>query len=78
MTLHTLVSPFGPHWDEHCRSNNMESITDCYRKKVQHNLEQVRAGPVYLQRREHGMGGLELGHYGPRDLQRCWSEEEHP
>nr|XP_021151169.1 LOW QUALITY PROTEIN: zona pellucida-binding protein 2-like [Columba livia] len=36
------VSPFGPHWDEHCRSNNMESITDCYRKKVQHNLEQVQ------------------------------------
>ncbi|OPJ74341.1 hypothetical protein AV530_001219 [Patagioenas fasciata monilis] len=36
------VSPFGPHWDQHCRSNSIESITDCYRKTVQHNLGQVQ------------------------------------
>ncbi|KFO86543.1 Zona pellucida-binding protein 2, partial [Buceros rhinoceros silvestris] len=32
------VSPFGPHWDEHCNSQDMERLTDCYHKTVQHNL----------------------------------------
>ncbi|NXY74907.1 ZPBP2 protein, partial [Glareola pratincola] len=36
------VSPFGPHWDEHCNSQDVEVVTDCYRKTVQHNLGQVQ------------------------------------
>ncbi|NXE83307.1 ZPBP2 protein, partial [Cochlearius cochlearius] len=36
------VSLFGPHWDEHCKSQDMETVTDCYRKTVQHNLGQVQ------------------------------------
>ncbi|NXL92074.1 ZPBP2 protein, partial [Alectura lathami] len=36
------VSLFGPSWDEHCRSQGVEEDTVCYRKTVQHNLEQVR------------------------------------
>ncbi|KAK4808457.1 hypothetical protein QYF61_005522 [Mycteria americana] len=36
------VSLFGPHWDEHCNSQDMQTVTDCYRKTVQHNLGQVQ------------------------------------
>ncbi|KAM9657247.1 zona pellucida-binding protein 2-like isoform 1-T1 [Morphnus guianensis] len=36
------VSLFGPQWDEHCNSQDMETITDCYHKTVQHNLGQVQ------------------------------------
>ncbi|KAM7081892.1 zona pellucida-binding protein 2-like [Ciconia maguari] len=36
------VSLFGPHWDKHCKSQDMETVTDCYRKTVQHNLGQVQ------------------------------------
>ncbi|NXV33231.1 ZPBP2 protein, partial [Rissa tridactyla] len=36
------VSPFGSHWDEHCNSQDMETVTDCYRKTVRHNLGQVQ------------------------------------
>ncbi|KAM6042899.1 zona pellucida-binding protein 2-like isoform 1-T2 [Theristicus caerulescens] len=36
------VSLFGPHWDKHCNSQDMETITDCYRRTVQHNLGQVQ------------------------------------
>ncbi|NXN37947.1 ZPBP2 protein, partial [Rhinoptilus africanus] len=36
------VSLFGPHWDEHCNSQEVEMVTDCYRKTVQHNLGQVQ------------------------------------
>ncbi|NWY50474.1 ZPBP2 protein, partial [Chionis minor] len=36
------VSLFGPHWDEHCHSQDMETLTDCYRRTVQHNLGQVQ------------------------------------
>ncbi|NXN27276.1 ZPBP2 protein, partial [Nycticryphes semicollaris] len=36
------VSLFGPQWDEPCNSQNVEKVTDCYRKTVQHNLSQVQ------------------------------------
>ncbi|XP_072742300.1 zona pellucida-binding protein 2-like [Ciconia boyciana] len=36
------VSLFGPHWDERCNSQDTETVTDCYRKTVQHNLGQVQ------------------------------------
>ncbi|KAM6295421.1 zona pellucida-binding protein 2-like [Aegotheles albertisi] len=36
------VSLFGPHWDEHCNSQDMEMAIDCYRRTVQHNLGQVQ------------------------------------
>ncbi|NXT95915.1 ZPBP2 protein, partial [Anhinga rufa] len=36
------VSPFGPHWAEHCNSQDTDMVTDCYRKTVQHNLRQVQ------------------------------------
>eukprot|EP00075_Anas_platyrhynchos_P005366 XP_012958194.2 zona pellucida-binding protein 2 [Anas platyrhynchos] len=35
------VSFFGPNWDEHCKSQHVEIVTDCYRKTIQHNFEQV-------------------------------------
>lgn len=41
MALHILVSFFGPNWDEHCKSQHVDIVTDCYRKTIQHNLEQV-------------------------------------
>ncbi|EOA98862.1 Zona pellucida-binding protein 2, partial [Anas platyrhynchos] len=31
------VSFFGPNWDEHCKSQHVEIVTDCYRKTIQHN-----------------------------------------
>ncbi|KQK79344.1 zona pellucida-binding protein 2-like protein [Amazona aestiva] len=36
------VSPFGPNWDEHCNSQDLATVTDCYRKTVWHNLGQVQ------------------------------------
>ncbi|KAM8988550.1 zona pellucida-binding protein 2-like [Ara ararauna] len=36
------VSLFGPNWDEYCNSQDLETVTDCYRKTVQHNLGQVQ------------------------------------
>ncbi|NXU53413.1 ZPBP2 protein, partial [Turnix velox] len=36
------VSLFGPHWDEHCNSQDVEMAIDCYHKTVQHNLGQVQ------------------------------------
>ncbi|NXW42325.1 ZPBP2 protein, partial [Nyctiprogne leucopyga] len=36
------VSLFGPHWDEYCNSQDMEMVTNCYRKTVRHNLGQVQ------------------------------------
>ncbi|KAF1641363.1 Zona pellucida-binding protein 2, partial [Eudyptes chrysocome] len=36
------VSLFGPHWDKHCNSQDMETVTDCYCKTVWHNLGQVQ------------------------------------
>ncbi|XP_030364934.1 zona pellucida-binding protein 2-like [Strigops habroptila] len=36
------VSPFGPNWDEHCNSQDLQTVTDCYRKTVRHNLRQVQ------------------------------------
>ncbi|XP_074705769.1 zona pellucida-binding protein 2-like [Strix aluco] len=36
------VSLFGPHWDKHCNSQDMETVTDCYHKTVRHNLWQVQ------------------------------------
>nr|XP_025955226.1 zona pellucida-binding protein 2-like [Dromaius novaehollandiae] len=36
------VSLFGPHWDEHCNSQDPETVTDCYHKAVQQNLWQVQ------------------------------------
>ncbi|NXJ67557.1 ZPBP2 protein, partial [Rostratula benghalensis] len=36
------VSLFGPQWDEPCNSQNVEKVTDCYRRTVQHNLRQVQ------------------------------------
>ncbi|XP_061331937.1 zona pellucida-binding protein 2-like isoform X1 [Pezoporus flaviventris] len=36
------VSLFGPNWDEHCNSQDMEMVTDCYRITVLHNLRQVQ------------------------------------
>lgn len=80
MTLCTLVSLFGPHWDEHCNSQDMEMVTDCYRKTVRHNLGQVRPGASVRARREHGTGGVwdrdTLSR--PRYVQQCWNEKEHP
>ncbi|KFW07044.1 Zona pellucida-binding protein 2, partial [Eurypyga helias] len=32
------VSLFGPNWDEHCHSQDTETVTDCYRRTVRHNL----------------------------------------
>ncbi|KFQ86716.1 Zona pellucida-binding protein 2, partial [Phoenicopterus ruber ruber] len=32
------VSLFGPQWDEHCNSQDMETVTDCYHNTVRHNL----------------------------------------
>ncbi|XP_061221644.1 zona pellucida-binding protein 2-like isoform X2 [Neopsephotus bourkii] len=32
------VSLFGPNWDEHCNSQDMERVKDCYHKTVLHNL----------------------------------------
>ncbi|GAB0198920.1 zona pellucida-binding protein 2-like [Grus japonensis] len=36
------VSLFGPRWDERCNSQDIETVTDCYRKTVRHNLGQVQ------------------------------------
>ncbi|NXF33720.1 ZPBP2 protein, partial [Nyctibius bracteatus] len=36
------VSVFGPHWDKYCNSQDMDMVTDCYRRTVQHNLGQVQ------------------------------------
>ncbi|NXT80353.1 ZPBP2 protein, partial [Zapornia atra] len=36
------VSLFGPRWDEHCNSGDMETATDCYQTTVRQNLGQVR------------------------------------
>ncbi|NXD85722.1 ZPBP2 protein, partial [Halcyon senegalensis] len=36
------VSPFGPHWAENCNPLDMETVTDCYHRTVQHNLRQVQ------------------------------------
>ncbi|NWI70407.1 ZPBP2 protein, partial [Todus mexicanus] len=36
------VSPFGPGWDEDCKSLDMEMVTDCYRYTVWYNLGQVQ------------------------------------
>lgn len=62
MTLRTLVSLFGPHWDEHCNSQDMETVTDCYRKTVRHNLRQVspEASVPAKEGAWHG-GGVEPG-----------------
>lgn len=64
MTLRTLVSLFGPQWDEHCNSQDMETITDCYHKTVQHNLGQVSPGASVLAKEGawHGVTGVEPGH----------------
>ncbi|NXT30774.1 ZPBP2 protein, partial [Pelecanoides urinatrix] len=40
--VHLEVSPFGPHWDEHCNSQDVQTVTDCYHKTVRHNLGQVQ------------------------------------
>ncbi|NXS52257.1 ZPBP2 protein, partial [Brachypteracias leptosomus] len=36
------VSPFGPQWDEVCNPQDVETVTDCYHRTVQHNLRQVQ------------------------------------
>ncbi|KAM8795307.1 zona pellucida-binding protein 2-like [Eudromia elegans] len=36
------VSFFGPHWDEHCISQDQEQVTDCYHRVVQQNIWQVQ------------------------------------
>ncbi|KFP32043.1 hypothetical protein N325_05210, partial [Colius striatus] len=32
------VSPFGSHWDKACKSQHMETVTECYQQTVQQNL----------------------------------------
>ncbi|NXI42918.1 ZPBP2 protein, partial [Galbula dea] len=36
------VSLFGPNWDQHCKPEDMETLTDCYRSAVRENLWQVQ------------------------------------
>ncbi|NXH13322.1 ZPBP2 protein, partial [Bucco capensis] len=36
------VSLFGPNWDEYCKPEDMEKLTDCYHTTVQQNLQQAQ------------------------------------